>query len=153
MGSQVQAGDPLFRIDDRQILAELHVREGISVIASHAGADRRVASPEEIPPSEARVRKAEADVVAQRKIARAAREAVRASVVPEEEVIEPRQSLASSVEGLLQAKAEDQLLKAGSWKHDKTMARAEVQPTTRWSSSTGRSWTACTSAPRHRPWC
>ena len=48
--------------------------------------------------------------------------------MPEEEVIQRRQSLASSIETLLQAKAEDQLLKArAAGNHDKSLARVEVE--------------------------
>lgn len=128
VGSRVQAGDPLFRIDDRQILAELQVREA-QLASSQATLARieELPRPEEIPPSEARVRRAEAEVVAQRDLLERREKLFVHRAVPEEEVIQRRQSLASAVEALLQAKAEDQLLKAGSWKHEKSMARAEVE--------------------------
>ena len=127
VGDQVKAGDPLFRLDDRQILAELHVREA-QLAAAQATLDRieEMPRPEEIPPSEAKVRRAEADVVAQRDLLERREKLLAHRAVPEEEVIQRRQSLASSIEAMLQAKAEDQLLKAGSWTHDKTLARVDV---------------------------
>jgi HlyD family secretion protein len=127
VGDQVQAGEALFRLDDRQIVAELHVRE--AQLASAEATLARIEElprPEEIPPSEAKVRRAEADVVAQRDLLERRERLLVHRAVPAEEVIQHRQSLTSSTEALLQAKAEDQLLKAGSWKHDKTLARVDV---------------------------
>jgi len=127
VGDQVKASDPLFRLDDRQILAELHVREA-QLASAQATLERieELPRPEEIPPSEAKVRRAEADVVAQRDLLERRERLLVHRAVPEEEVIQRRQSLEISTEALLEAKAEDQLLKAGSWKHDKTLARVDV---------------------------
>jgi multidrug resistance efflux pump len=128
VGDHVKAGDPLFRLDDRQIVAELRVREA-QLAASQATLARieELPRPEEIPPSEAKVRRAESDVVAQRDMLERREKLFVHRAVPEEEVIQRRQSLASSIESLLEAKAEDQLLKAGSWKHDKSLARVDVE--------------------------
>ncbi|MES1213090.1 MAG: HlyD family efflux transporter periplasmic adaptor subunit [Singulisphaera sp.] len=128
VGDEVQAGDPLFRLDDRQIVAELRVREA-QLAAAQATLDRieNLPRPEEIPPSEAKVRRAEAEVVAQRDMAERREKLFVHRAVPEEEVIQRRQALTSAVESLLQAKAEDQLLKAGSWQFDKEVARVDVQ--------------------------
>ena len=69
VGDRVHAGDPLFRLDDRQILAELHVREAqLDSAEATLARIEELPRPEEIPPSEARVRRAEADVVAARAI-------------------------------------------------------------------------------------
>jgi multidrug resistance efflux pump len=63
VGKQVQAGDPLFRVDDRQLKARLAFQQ-----ANLAAAEARLAKldnmprPEEIPPAEARVKAAEAAV-------------------------------------------------------------------------------------------
>jgi len=128
VGDEVAEGDPLFRLDDRHIRAELHVREA-QLASAQATLERieQMPRPEEIPPSEAKVRRAESEVVAQRDLLERRERLFVHRAVPEEEVIQRRQSLASATEGLLQAKAEDQLLKAGSWKHDKTPARADVE--------------------------
>ncbi len=128
VGDHVAAGDPLFRLDDRHIQAELHVREA-QLAAAEATLARieELPRPEEIPPSEAKVRRTEADVVAQRDLLERREKLFVHRAVPEEEVIQRRQSLSSAVEAMLQAKAEDQLLKAGSWKHDKTLARVDVE--------------------------
>ena len=128
VGDEVKAGDPLFRLDDRQILAELHVREAqLAAAESTLARSEAMPRPEEIPPSEAHVRRAEAEVVAQRDLLERREKLLVHRAVPEEEVIQRRQSLASAVEALLQAKAEDQLLKAGSWKHDIALARVDVE--------------------------
>ena len=128
VGDQVRSGEPLFRLDDRQILAELHVRKAQLASAQATLAQiEELPRPEEIPPSEARVRRAEADVVAQRDLLERREKLFVHRAVPEEEVIQRRQSLTSATEALLQAKAEDQLLKAGSWKHDKVLARVDVE--------------------------
>ena len=65
-GQKVRQGDLLFRLDDRELKARLDVRE--SDLASAESNLARVEGrprPEEIPPSEAKVRKAEATVTAE----------------------------------------------------------------------------------------
>src|SRR4051812_45530741 len=63
VGQRVKAGEDLFRLDDRQMRAELKLRE-----ANLAGAKAQLAKllamprPEEVPPSEAKVREAQANV-------------------------------------------------------------------------------------------
>src|SRR5205809_849100 len=63
VGQRVKAGDPLFELDDRQLRAELGVREA-NLTASQAQLERlqQMPRPEEVPPSEAKLREAEANL-------------------------------------------------------------------------------------------
>src|SRR5437870_119427 len=63
VGDEVDAGAPLFRLDDRDLKAEATVRKA-ALQSSRARLDRLKASPrpEELPPAEARVAAAEAQL-------------------------------------------------------------------------------------------
>ncbi len=126
-GERVAAGDLLFRLDDRELQALLAVRQADleAALSSQARVEGRP-RPEEIPPSLAKVRRAEASLTAEvDQFTR--REKLSASrMISEEELISARQKVAVAREGLAQARSEHELLLAGSWEHDKIVARAEV---------------------------
>jgi len=127
VGMKVEAGDLLFRLDDRQMAAELKVREA-QLAAAQSSLDKLEAMPrpEEVPASEAKVRRAEAQMLSERDLLDRREKLIKNRIVAEEEVIQHRQALTAFQEALRQAKAEDELLKAGGWKVDKAVARAEV---------------------------
>src|SRR5262245_15614357 len=88
VGTHVKAGQPLFRVDDRHLKAQLKVAE-----AQRASAEARLAKlemqprPEELPPSHARVKAAEAIVASlQDQYERAKRLVVTQTVAQEEYV-------------------------------------------------------------------
>lgn len=126
-GQQVAAGDLLFRLDERQLQAELKVRAA-QLEAARAALAKLEAMPraEELPPSAARVRKARAELVGHEDLLRRREKLVADRMVSEEELIQRRQAVAAAREALDQAQAEDELLRAGSWEQDRAMARAEV---------------------------
>jgi multidrug efflux pump subunit AcrA (membrane-fusion protein) len=127
VGMKVKAGDLLFRLDDRQMSAELKVREA-QLAAARSSLDKLEAMPrpEEVPASEAKVRRAQAQMLSERDLLERREKLVKNLVGPEEEVIHHLQSLTSFHDALRQSKAEEELLKAGGWKVDKAVARAEV---------------------------
>jgi multidrug resistance efflux pump len=123
----VAAGDLLFRLDDRELQAQLAVRlADLSAAQSNLARVESRPRPEEIPPSLAKVRRAEASLTAEID-SFARRQKLSASrMISEEELISARQAVAVAREALAQARSEHELLLAGSWEHDKTVARAEV---------------------------
>ncbi|MEX2316557.1 MAG: efflux RND transporter periplasmic adaptor subunit [Pirellulales bacterium] len=127
VGQRVSKGDALFRIDDRQLNAQLAVKE-----AMHADAKavlERLANmprPEELPRALAQVHEAQADYVNwQQKWARTEELTSRGALSPEE-IFERKQQAAQARERYNHALAEYKLLEAGAWKYDKEVAKAAV---------------------------
>jgi multidrug resistance efflux pump len=127
VGQEVKAGDPLFRVDDRHLKAQLAYQE-----ASLKAAQAQVAKleqqprPEELPPSAAKVTTAQANVQLLEDLAERARRMRPSGAVSIEEATQRRLSLAMARQQLVQAQAEYALLKAGAWKPDLEIARAAV---------------------------
>jgi multidrug resistance efflux pump len=127
VGESVQAGDLLFRLDDRHVRADLRVREA-QLAAAVAQLERlkRTPRPEEIPPSEARVRRFEAELEAAQDLVARAEKLFQTRSIGEEELVQRRQAAAAAREALNQALADDALLKQGAWAPDVAVAQAEV---------------------------
>jgi multidrug resistance efflux pump len=127
VGKTVTKGDPLFRVDDRQLLATLKYNQA-NLQAAKAQLAKLEAQPrrEEIPPSEAKVQVAQANLAAQQDLARRANRLRPSGAMAEEDAVQ--RSLASAVarQQVAQAQAEDALLKSGAWQYDKDIARAAV---------------------------
>jgi multidrug efflux pump subunit AcrA (membrane-fusion protein) len=127
IGHRVQKGDPLFRVDDRPLRAQLKYRE-----ANRAAAEAQLLRlgnmprPEEVPPGEAKVRAAEAAVRMQRDLAQRAAKMIAGRAIAEEDYRQRTLALAMAEQQLAQAKADLALLKAGPWEPDKAIARAAV---------------------------
>jgi multidrug resistance efflux pump len=127
VGQTVRKGDPLFLVDNRQLLATLKYNEA-NLKASRAQLAKLEAQPrpEELPPSEAKVQVAQANLALQHDLAQRARRLGPSGAMAEEDV--NQRSLASAVarQQLAQANAEHALLKAGAWRFDKDIAQAAV---------------------------
>jgi multidrug resistance efflux pump len=127
VGTKVHKSDPLFRLDDRQLRAELHYRE-----ASLAAAEAQLARlqsqprPEELPSSEARVHEAEANVIDQKDQLKRTLALRPGGAVAEEERVRREMAYRVAKEQLARARADYNLLKAGAWEPDKAVARAAV---------------------------
>ncbi len=128
VGQKVTAGEPLFRLDERQLAAELKVRE-----ANRAAAEKQLARleqmprPEDLPPAEAKVREAEANFKDQEDLVRRSRVLYERRAVAEEDLLRREQAYRMAREQLVRVKAELDLLKAGSWDAEKAVARAQVE--------------------------
>ena len=127
-GDRVTKGQKLFALDDRDIRAELALREANLDLAK-AKLSKLEASPrpEEIPPAEARVKEAEAqlsDVQVQLQMMESVRDkrAIRA-----EDLERRRRAVEIAEAKLAQSKSALGLLRAGTWSKDIEVARAEVQ--------------------------
>lgn len=126
-GQNVQAGELLFRLDDRELRAMLSVREAeLRASESDLARVESMPRPEEIPPSEARVRRAQAQLQAEVDLYERREKLSAQQMVSAEELISRRQSVAVAREQLAQAEAEHALLLAGAWDQEKEVARAQV---------------------------
>jgi len=127
VGQRVQKGAPLFRVDDRALNAQLKVQE-----ANLAAAEAQLAKleamprPEELPPSEAKVKVAQAGANMQQDLADRARRLLASRAIADEDGIQKQLALETARQQLGQARADHALLNAGAWKPDKDIAYALV---------------------------
>lgn len=127
VGRKVKAGDPLFRIDDRELKAELAVRQAMLTDATAAlerlGAMPR---PEELPAAEARVREAKSDWDNWEQQWARGEKLVTDKMMSEEEFQDRKQSAIQARERYNRAVADFNLIKAGSWEFDMRVAQSAV---------------------------
>lgn len=127
VGTSVAAGDPLFRVDDRQLVAELAVHDA-GLVAAQAELARLKAMPrtEELPSAEQQVVAAEARLKqAEDRHDRAIR-LIERDAIPAQELIEAREAQAVALADLRAAEASLALLRAGSWEPDRLIAAARI---------------------------
>jgi multidrug resistance efflux pump len=128
VGDQVDQGDVLFRLDDRQRKAELMVQKA-QFAEAVATLERweQLPRPEDVPPSEARVQKLEADLTLRNDEFQRTRALVGQKILTDQDLIAREQAFRATQAELAQAKAEDDRLKAGAWEADLAMQRALVE--------------------------
>jgi HlyD family secretion protein len=127
VGQRVHKGDPLFLVDNRQLNAQRKYYEA-SLAAAQAQLAKLEAQPrpEEVPPSEAAVRYAKANLEIQLDLAERNRRLVATQAVSTEDYTQKKLSVDAARQQLAQSKAQDALLKAGAWQKDIAIARANV---------------------------
>lgn len=127
VGQKVKAGDPLFRLDDRELKAELEIQRA-SLEDAKAQLARLDAMPrhEELPQAEAAVKEAQADWENWEQQWARGEELVTQKAISQEEFIERKQSAIQARERYNRAVADLELLKAGAWEFDKQVAQAAV---------------------------
>jgi multidrug resistance efflux pump len=127
VGQKVKAGDPLFRLDDRQRKAELAIRQA-SLADAEAQLARLEAQPrtEELPKAEAKVLETKADWENWQQQASRGEQLFNRKAMPEEEFIVRKQQEVQARERYNSAVAEYDLLKAGAWEYDKRVAQAAI---------------------------
>ena len=126
VGDMVRQGMPLFRLDDRQLKAELAVRRAFAESAQ-AAIDKLDGTPriEELPPLRAKVAEMDAGVEDQAKqLSRLKR---LGSAVSEDELTRREAGVAIAKAQLERAKADLALTEAGAWKFDRLVAMAAVK--------------------------
>jgi HlyD family secretion protein len=131
IGQQVKRGQPLFTLDDRDLRAELALRESNLALA-RSRLERMLASPrpEEVPPAQARVSEAEA-LLADARVQLQLIESVRdRRAIREEDRLRRQRAVEAAEARLEEARAALALLEAGAWEHDLEVARAEVAQAT-----------------------
>jgi HlyD family secretion protein len=128
IGEHVKQGDPLFRVDDRQLKALLAFHEA-NLASARAQLKKleQMPRPEEEAVSKAKKEVAEATVALQRDLAERDAKLVASGAVNDEQYQQHRLSLMVARKQLLQAEADLKLIKAGAWKADKDIARAAVK--------------------------
>jgi multidrug resistance efflux pump len=127
IGDAVKAGDPLFRLDDREVQAQLKVRAA-ALVAAQAQLHKAEAAPrsEDIPPARAAVEEAKAKLNdAESAMARTAKLYER-QMAPASDYDHDRFTYFSAKAALARAVAELEKIMAGSWKEDIEVAKATV---------------------------
>jgi multidrug resistance efflux pump len=128
VGKYVSRGTPLFRVDDRHLQAQLKAQQANveSALAQLAKLEA-MPRPEELPPSEAKVRVAEANQHMMKDLADRASVLVTRQATSQEDFVQRKLTLQVAQQQLEQARADLDLLKAGAWKPDKEVSRAAVE--------------------------
>lgn len=126
-GDRVKKGAALFSLDGRDLTAELALRQS-SLAVSRARLQKLIDAPrpEDLPAAEAKVREAEAlsrDAQVQMDLIEKVTDQ---RAIRQEDLLRRRLGVSASSARLEQAKAELALLRAGTWKPDLAVARAEV---------------------------
>jgi multidrug resistance efflux pump len=127
VGAQVKQGDPLFKLDDRDLQAELIVRQSaLSTAKAKLEKLKSLPRPEDVPPAEAKVAEARASLNDAKEL-RAMWNGVEDSGVVSAEELQRRDAAVAVAQAKYdQAQSELKLLNAGSWKPDIEIAAAEV---------------------------
>jgi multidrug efflux pump subunit AcrA (membrane-fusion protein) len=124
---RVEAGDPLFRLDGRDLEAELRLRQAaLDVAAARLARLESAPRAEEVPAAEARVREADArlaDARTQLELVESVRDP---RAVRREDVLRRRHAVDAAVAEADRARADLALLRAGAWEEDLAVARAEI---------------------------
>jgi multidrug resistance efflux pump len=128
VGQRVQPGEPLFRLDSRQLTAEREVRQALARSAA-AELERIMNEPR---PEKLRVVRAQL-VEAQARLADARERWNRTKrlseqrVYSEEEVVTREQNFHAAASQVEKAQAEVAMTEKGAWEFDKALARAAVE--------------------------
>ena len=128
LSQRVAAGTPLFRVDDRHLKAQLRTLQANLKLAE-AQLERLEQMPrlEEVPPSEAKVKVAEANRTRLKDLLDRGEQLLGKKVMSEEEFTSRRFTFLAADQQWQQALAEDSMLKAGSWKPDLNVSKASVE--------------------------
>jgi multidrug resistance efflux pump len=127
VGDTVSAGTAMFRLDERQMRAQLKSKQA-DLLAAKAQLAKleQMPRPEEVPPSEAKVNEAKANLADQEDQLKRAKKLYSSRAIGDEEMVRRQTAYQATREQLVRAEAEHKLLKAGAWEADKAMSRAAV---------------------------
>jgi multidrug resistance efflux pump len=122
---RVRADDPLFELDDRQLVAELAARKA-SLVNANAQLNRlqMMPRPEELPPLQAKVAECKANL--EDKTAMYERVKANSAVVSAEELNNRKAAAAVALAQYDKAVSDLKLSEAGSWRHDVLVAESAV---------------------------
>lgn len=128
VGDMVKTGQPLFQLDDRQMKAELAFRVANRVNAQ-ASLSKLRAGPreEEVPPLEAKVAEATANLKEQESLYGRYKGLANTNTISADELIRREVAYEAAKALLAKAQADLALLKAGAWKYDLDIADAAVR--------------------------
>ena len=127
VGDEVTAGQPLFRLDDRELQGLLAVKRA-AVSQSKSELIKLEAEPrkEKIPVLAAQVEEARALLAIEKDSLMRAEETFARKVTTEQDLVQRRQTAAYAQSNLQKSQADFDLLKAGSWQYDRDVAAAAV---------------------------
>jgi multidrug resistance efflux pump len=127
VGDDVQPGSALFRLDDRQMQAELAVKRAV-VGQSRSELIRLEAEPrkEKVPVLLALLNEARALVVREADALKRNEETYARKVTTEQELITRREALAAARAAQEKAQADLDLLQSGSWQYDRDVAKEAI---------------------------
>jgi multidrug resistance efflux pump len=125
IGQRVKKGDPLFRVDDRALKAQLAYQQANlrSATAQRIKLEKQP-RPEEVPSMKAKLAYAEANLAMQQDLARRAGRLIRDRAMSEEDWRQRNLASVAAKQQVAQAKADLALLQAGAWKYDIDIAKA-----------------------------
>lgn len=127
VGDSVKAGTPLFKLDDRALQAELAQRRAsLRMYQEQLTKLLRQPRPEEIPEYEANVKAAEASLGDARSQLAVAESLQDKRAMSAEDISKRRWAVLTNEARLAQARAQLALIKAGAWKPDIDIAKAQV---------------------------
>lgn len=128
VGQKVKAGDPLFRLDDRQLRAELQARKAAK---SSAQAEltrlQHEPRPEKIRMAEAQLAESEAKLADARDQWNRSRKLFSQKVSTAEDLVAREQAFRAAEASVARYKADLEMTKAGAWEYDKQVASAAVE--------------------------
>jgi multidrug resistance efflux pump len=131
VGTDVTKGQPLFKLDSRELTAELAVRQGaLATAQSKLARLKSLPRPEDVPPAEAQVAEAQASLNDAKQLLAMWDGVENSGVVSKEELTRRQSAVEIAQAKLNRAQAELNLLQAGSWKPDVEIAEAEVAAAT-----------------------
>ncbi len=127
VGDRVAKGEPLFRIDDRDLKAELQTREA-ALLAAEAQLRRLVRMPraEDVPPAEAAVEEARAKLFDSEAAFNRDAQLYERKMLAASDHDRSRYAVQAAKAALARAEADLAKLKAGAWKEDVEVQRAAV---------------------------
>jgi multidrug efflux pump subunit AcrA (membrane-fusion protein) len=126
-GDRIQGGQKLFSLDDRDLQADLGVKRA-ALEAARARLAKLEGEPraEDVPPAEARVREAQANLADAEVQMRLIESVTDRRAVREEDVQRRRLAYKAAQARLVEAETQLALLKAGAWAPDIAVAKSEV---------------------------
>lgn len=128
VGANVSEGDPLFRVDCRELEAQLVQREAKAESARRQLALLRAGTrPELIPPAEAKLAGTRAELADLEQQLVMWEKIAGSRAASEEELVRRRNAVAIARTRVEQANAELELLKAGTWAPEVSIAESDVQ--------------------------
>lgn len=128
VGQTVKAGDPLFQLDDRHVMADVQYRE--AALAAAEAAEKKLAlmpRAEELPPARAKVAEYDANLSDQLKMFERLKPLEGSSSISDDELTRRRLAVAMAQSQLAKAKSDLALLEAGAWEPDKLIAAAATR--------------------------
>jgi multidrug resistance efflux pump len=127
VGQQVEPGEVLFKLDDRQRQADLVVqRAAVAEAEANLRRARQAPRTEDLPPSAARLEKAQAELAAQKDLWDRAKELVSRKVLSQEEFFQRQQAYLAAKAHCSQVEAEDVRLRSGTWQEDLAVLEAQL---------------------------